>query len=90
MSVTIVLPPVLQPMVGGAKEIDVAGGTVGACLENLIKQYPALKPKFFTGKNKLPNGISIFVNGEDAYPEPLKKPVCDGDKIYISHIVLGG
>ena len=90
MSVEINLPPVLQALVGDIRQVDVAGGTVGACLEDLVERYPPLKPRLFDKKNKLPAGINIFVNRENAYPDPLAKKVAEGDKIYISYIVLGG
>jgi len=90
MSIEINIPPVLQALVGGIRQINVSGGTVGECLEELVKQYPKLKSRLFTRQGRLINGISIFVNGESAYPEPQTRPVNKGDKIYISHIVLGG
>jgi molybdopterin converting factor small subunit len=90
MNVEIIVPPVLQALVDGIKQIDVIGSTVGECLEEVVKQYPPLKKKLFSKNNRLPNGINIFVNGENAYPEPLKKLVKPGDKIHISYIVLGG
>ncbi|MGD1120326.1 MAG: MoaD/ThiS family protein [Dehalococcoidales bacterium] len=90
MSVEINLPPVLQAMAGDTAQISVNGETVGACLGALVKQYPPLEKKLFNKKGKLPAGINIFVNGENAYPEPLARAVKPGDKIYISYIVLGG
>ena len=90
MSVEINLPPVLQALAGDVRQIDVTGSTVGECLQGLVQQYPRLKSRIFNKKNRLPNGINIFVNGENAYPEPLAKQVREGDKVYISYIVLGG
>jgi molybdopterin converting factor small subunit len=90
MSVEINLPPVLQALVGDIRQVDVSGGTVGECLADLVKRYPPLKSRLFNRNNKLPNGINIFVNGENAYPEPLAKRVYEGDKIHLSYIVLGG
>jgi len=90
MSVEINIPPVLQALTGDIKQINVTGRTVGECLEELVKQYPRLKSRLFNRKNKLPNGINIFVNGENAYPEPLARAVHKGDKVHISYIVLGG
>jgi len=90
MAIEINIPPVLQALVAGVSQIDVSGGTVGECFKEMVEKYPQLKAKLFNKRGKLPNGISIFINGENAYPEPLSRPVRDGDKIYISHIVLGG
>jgi len=90
MTVEINIPPVLQAVVDGVSRIDVSGGTVGECLKEIVEKYPQLRAKLFNKRGRLPNGISIFINKENAFPEPLSRPVRDGDKIYISHIVLGG
>ena len=90
MAVEISIPPVLQALVNGINRIDVNGGTIGECLDEMVTKYPQLKTKLFNKRGKLPNGISIFLNGEDAFPEPLSRPVRSGDRIHISHIVLGG
>jgi molybdopterin converting factor small subunit len=90
MTVEINIPPVLQALVGGINRIDVGGATIGECFKEMVQKYPVLKPKLFDKRGNLPKGISIFINGASAYPEPLSKPVHNGDKIYISHIVLGG
>ncbi len=90
MTVEISIPPSLQALIDGVNKVDVRGGTVGECLEELAGQYPALKPKLFTGKGKLPKGMNIFINGANAYPGPLTRTVLDGDKIHIAYAVLGG
>jgi len=90
MTVEINIPPVMQALVNGINRIDVHGGTIGECFNEMVKKYPQFKPKLFTRGGKLRNGIQIFINEKDAYPEPLSHLVHDGDKIYISHIVLGG
>jgi molybdopterin converting factor small subunit len=90
MSVEINIPPVLQALAGDVKQIDVTGKTVGECLKELVKQYPRLKSRLFNRQGKLSNGINIFINGENAYPEPLSRIVHEGDKVHISYIVLGG
>jgi molybdopterin converting factor small subunit len=90
MSIEINIPPVLQALVGGVRQIDVSGSTVGECLAELVKHYPDLKPRIFTRRGRLIKGVSIFVNGKNAYPEPKVRPVREGDKIHIANIVLGG
>ncbi|OGO01744.1 MAG: hypothetical protein A2Y90_05045 [Chloroflexi bacterium RBG_13_52_12] len=90
MTTEISIPPVLQALAGDVKQIEISGSTVGECLNALVKMYPQMKPRLFNKQGKLANGINIFLNGENAYPEPLAKPVRDGDKIHIAFIVLGG
>jgi molybdopterin converting factor small subunit len=90
MGVLVTLPPILQALAGGVKNVDVGGGTVAECLKELAARYPRLKTKLFTGRGKLPKGTNIFINGENAYPEPLARKVRDGDNVLISYLVLGG
>jgi molybdopterin converting factor small subunit len=90
MTVEINIPPAFQALADGVKQVDVSCNTVGECLEELVKQHPALKEKIFTGKGKLPKGMNIFINGASAFPGPLARPVRDGDKVHVAYIVLGG
>lgn len=90
MAVEINIPPVLQALVSGISRIDVNGATIGDCLKEMLQNYPALKTKLYEKDGNLRKGINIFINGVSAYPNPLPKPVHDGDKIHISHVVLGG
>jgi hypothetical protein len=90
MSVEINIPPVFQQFTNNTKSANVNGSTVAGCLEELVKQYPLLKSRLFTGKGELLQGLNIFINGETAYPGALAKPVRDGDKLYVTYIVMGG
>jgi molybdopterin converting factor small subunit len=90
MSVSIGIPPSLQTLIGGIVEVDVVGSTVGACLHELSRLHPQLKEKIFTRHGRLRNGINVFINGQNAAPRPLLKPVRDGDKVHIAYTVLGG
>ena len=90
MTVEINIPPALQVLTDGTGKIDVGGSTVRECLAELVQRYPRLKEKIFTGNGRLPKGMNIFINGANAYPKPLARPVRDGDKVHIAYIVLGG
>jgi molybdopterin converting factor small subunit len=90
MSVEINIPPSLQALVDGVKQIEVGGGTVGDCLKDLVRRYPQLREKIFTHGGKLPKGMNIFINGASAGSRTLAVPVRNGDKVHIAYIVLGG
>jgi molybdopterin converting factor small subunit len=90
MSVVVRIPPSLQALAGDVSEITVAGATVGACLRKMVRLYPQLKGKIFTARGMLLKGINIFVNGANVFPEPLIKPVSDGDIVHVAYTVLGG
>ncbi len=69
---------------------EVNGNTVGDCFDHLTKQFPGIEQDLFGKDGKLFSHISIFVNGESAYPEDLTRPVKDGDDIYIIPMIAGG
>ncbi|NCO53001.1 MAG: MoaD/ThiS family protein [Deltaproteobacteria bacterium] len=74
----------------GLETLDVAGSTIGACIDELIHRFPAMKDALFDGKEKLKNQIEIYLNMESAYPDELKKKVTAGDEIYITVMLTGG
>jgi molybdopterin converting factor small subunit len=90
MTVEISLPPSLQTLADNVKRVDVSGGTVGECLGAMIAQYPRLKGRLFTRGGKILKGLNIYVNGERVSPEPLARPVRDGDKIHLAYLIFGG
>jgi molybdopterin converting factor small subunit len=90
MSVEVSLHQSMRPLVDGQSSVAVSGDTVGACLEDLIRLFPAMQPKLFDRKGKLFYHVEIYVNTESAYPEELAKPVKDGDLLSITLIISGG
>ena len=94
MSVKIVIPPGLRIFTDDKGEIEVTGNTVGECLENLTALFPMIGKTIFFQKGELfnfgYNKVSIYLNGEDAYPDELVKSVKDGDTIHILYSISGG
>jgi molybdopterin converting factor small subunit len=90
VSIKINLPSYFLPYTNDKYIIEVEGATVGECLNQLVKQFPDLKKMVFDKKGKLHAYIGIYVNGEDAFPQQVAKPVRDGDEIHIIYIIGGG
>ncbi len=90
MSIKIDIPSYLQPFTNDMEVIEVNGSTVGECLNYLVKQFPSIEKMLFTKTGKLLGYVGIYVNGEDAYPEELAKPIKDGDGLHILYIIGGG
>ena len=84
--------PHLQQFTGGRDTVDVSGSSVGQCLDDLIRQYPALRRNIFDEQDQLFRFIAIFVNGQSTYKlsSPLAEPVGDGDEISIVLLLAGG
>ncbi len=74
----------------GLEVVEVAGGTVGECLNHLIKQYPGMEKALFAKKDKLLNVVEVYVNHTSAHPNELVKPIKDGDEIHLLVMLAGG
>jgi len=90
MSIEISIHKTHRRFTGGAERVSVEGATVGQCLENLVRRYPEMHDVLFDGSNRLKNTIEIYLNMESAYPDELKKPVKNGDKVHIALMLAGG
>jgi molybdopterin converting factor small subunit len=90
MSVTIRLHPFIAGDVIPADSLITEGETVGVCVENLLKRFPSLKEKLFSGPGRLHAYLEVYVNEESAYPHELSTPVREGDQISIICLLAGG
>ena len=84
------IPTPMREQAGGQSEVEVAGATVKAALDDLLRQYPAVGPKLFDN-GKLRPYINVFVNDEDIrYLDDLDTPVKDGEVVALIPAVAGG
>jgi molybdopterin converting factor small subunit len=90
MSIEVIIPPFLQRLAGDSTSVNVSGGTIRECLEQLIERYPALEERIFTARGAVRKGINIFVNGKSTFPRELGKKVKNTDRVYIASIIMGG
>ncbi len=90
MSIKINIHRTHRQFTNGLDIVEVDGNTVGACLDNLVKQFPDMGKVLFNKKGKLVNVIEIYVNLKSAYPGELAKQVRDGDNIHITLMIAGG
>jgi hypothetical protein len=82
------LPPSLQTLVENVQQIDIGGSTIGECLENMVRQHPALNIAVFDNQRCLQKGLSLFLNGETV--SDFGTPVKSDDQLYIFNILVGG
>ncbi len=90
MSVTVNIPVFLQAAAGDKESHQVEGKTVGEAVADLCRQYPEMKAQLFDKQGNLFRYVGIYVNGTDAYPDELAKPVKDGDVIQVLMMIAGG
>ncbi len=80
-------PPLRGPTQGEAS-IEVAGGSVGACIDAVEERHPGFKSHVL-GSDGAPHGfLKIFLNGEPI--AGLEDEVSENDEIEVLAAVGGG
>ncbi len=90
MGVRVVTSQALTEYSTGRELGEVNGGTVRECLDVLIRRVPELKKLLFNESGSLHEYVDIFINRETAFPDPLSRPVKDGDEIFLVCLIGGG
>ncbi len=86
MSIKVQIDSALLHITDGNEVVEVAGKTVGQCLNALRVRFPGLDSALFQ-QDQVWSDIGIFLNDENAY---LSQSVKDGDKLAILMPLGGG
>ena len=88
---TVKIPPVLRASVGGAKEVEASGASVGEVLRSLAEQHPATESQLFSEDGDLNRYVNVYLNDEDVRVlDGLGTSVSDSDTIVILPAMAGG
>jgi MoaD family protein len=88
---TVKLPAVLRATVGGAREVEAAGTTVGEVIEGLVAAFPALRDQVLTPDGDLNRFVNVYVNGSDVrYLDGLATAVAEADEVRLLPAMAGG
>jgi molybdopterin synthase sulfur carrier subunit len=88
---TVKIPPVLRASVGGAKEVEASGASVGDVLRSLAEQHPATASQLFSEEGDLNRYVNVYLNDEDVRVlDGLETSVSDSDTIVILPAMAGG
>ena len=88
---TVKIPPVLRSSVGGAKEVEANGGSVGDVLRSLAAKHPATESQLFSEDGGLNRYVNVYLNDEDVRVlDGLETEVDSGDTIVILPAMAGG
>ena len=89
--ITLKIPTPLRTYTNGQTEIGVQGGTVAAAMNDLVTQFPALRPHLFNGKAELRPFVNLFINSENIKDlHGLDTPLEDGDRLMLIPSIAGG
>jgi MoaD family protein len=85
------IPSVLRPAVGGARELDVPGSTIGELIAALTNQHPNLRQQLLAEDGGLNRFVNVYVNGQDVrYLQGLETPVAERDEVRLLPAMAGG
>jgi molybdopterin converting factor small subunit len=88
---TIKIPPVLRASVGGEKEVDANGASVGEVLRDLASSHPATESQLFGTDGTLNRYVNVYLNDEDVRVlDGLDTAVGDSDTLQILPAMAGG
>ena len=91
MGVPVRIPPPLRRVTKGAAEVQAAGDTVSAVIEDLERQFPGLRDRLVDEGGELRRFINIYVNEEDIrFLEGAKTTLKPGDSVSIVPAIAGG
>jgi molybdopterin converting factor small subunit len=84
------IPPTLRAEVGGVRELEARGDTVGAVIDDLVERYPPLAPQLLAN-GELASYVNVYLGGEDIRTlDGLETPVYDGETIILLPAMAGG
>ena len=86
----VVVPPPYRGPTLGQERIDVAGATVGECLEAVGKRFAGFHELIFDGSGRVHKFVKLFVNGDEIERTALDKPVGAADEVEILAAIAGG
>jgi molybdopterin synthase sulfur carrier subunit len=84
------IPPTLRNEVGGARELEAHGATVGEVIDDLVERYPPLRSQLFRN-GELGSFVNVYLGGEDVRTrDGLETPVDESATIILLPAMAGG
>jgi molybdopterin converting factor small subunit len=88
---TLRIPTPLRPYTEGQSEVSVRGGTVGEAMQDLVDQYPAMRPHLFNGDHELRPFVNLFLGDENIREmQGVETPLKEDDQLLIIPSIAGG
>lgn len=85
------IPTPLRTYANGQSEVSVRGQTVGDAIENLMAQYPSLRPNLTNGDGKLRPFVNLYLGENNVHDlQGLETPLKEGDKLVLIPSIAGG
>jgi sulfur-carrier protein len=85
------IPTPLRSYTDGQSEIPVQGGTVSQAMQDLVLQYPSLRPHLYNGEGSLRPFVNLFI-GENNIKDlqGMETPLKPEDRMLLIPSIAGG
>jgi sulfur-carrier protein len=84
------IPPMLRAEVGGLRELEARGDTVGEVIDDLVERHPALRAQLFDNGG-LGSFVNVYLGGEDVRTlDGLETPVRENATVILLPAMAGG
>ena len=84
------IPPTLRAEVGGARELQAHGATVGDVIDDLVERHPALRAQLFRNGG-LGSFVNVYLGGEDVRTlAGLETRVDESETVILLPAMAGG
>ena len=91
MPISLRMPPVLRPQVGGERQVEVSGATLREALDDLFAQFPAVRDQIVDAEGQINRFVNVYVSNEDVrLGQGLETPVPDGSTVIVLPAMAGG
>lgn len=90
---TVVIPTVFQGPTRGESQIEVSGGTIEGCFEEVEARFPGVKAFVIDpATGAIHKFVKVTLNGEllERDPAVLKQTVSESDEIEVIAAIAGG
>jgi molybdopterin converting factor small subunit len=88
---TIRIPTPLRSYVNGQSEVALQGTTVADAMENLMVQFPALRPHLTNSRGELRPFVNLFLGENNVRDlQGLATPLGENDRLLLIPSVAGG
>ncbi len=85
------IPTPLRPYANGQSEVPVQGQTVADAMENLMSQFPSLRPNLTNGEGNLRPFVNLYLGENNIHDlQGLNTPLHEGDKLVLIPSIAGG
>ena len=85
------IPTPLRAYTGGNNAVEISGGTAAEAMEDLVRQYPDMKPHIFTEDSQLRPFINLFVGDENIRDlQGLDTPINEDQRLMLIPSIAGG